>query len=427
MAAYATALLFAIPGFSILMCIEILYGHLKGNQTLRVLDTISSLSSGITNIIKDSLGLVVLLISYPFLLEHISVTKLPSVWWTFLIGFIAKDFAAYWNHRLNHTVNVFWNRHVIHHSSEEFNLPCALRQSISVFFGFLALFLFPAALLGVPYKVIAVIAPIHLFLQFWYHTKHIGKLGWLEYIIVTPSQHRVHHAINPEYIDKNFSAIFCVWDRMFGTFQEELDAIPPVYGVLSPPRTWNPIKINFQHFFKLLKDAWRTKSWKEKCTLWFKQTGYRPTDVHDQPWLSIDDVYAYEKYDTPASTGFKIWSCMQLLMTVSLLMWMFYRFEAIRLEHPLLLYLYGGVLFVGIYGWTSLMDGDTIAPWVETFRSSVGLAILWFTKGWFGAEHLVSMVPYGVAGYFLLTIVGSWYFYIVEQKEWREVRQSSGH
>lgn len=136
------------------------------------------------------------------------------------------DFAAYWNHRLNHKVNYFWNQHVIHHSSEEFNLACALRQPISTLIGYFPLFLIPAAIAGVQPEVINIIAPIHLFLQFWYHTRYIGKLGWIEYILVTPSQHRVHHAINKEYIDKNLSAIFCVWDRAFGTFQEELEHIP---------------------------------------------------------------------------------------------------------------------------------------------------------------------------------------------------------
>ena len=140
-------------------------------------------------------------------------------------------------------------------------------------------FLVPAALLGVPHKIIIVLAPLHLFGQFWYHTRHIGKLGWLEYIFVTPSQHRVHHAINPEYVDKNLSAIFCIWDRMFGTFQEELDDVPCVYGTLKPVRTWNPFIINFHHAWNLAKDAWRTEKWSDKIRLWLMPTGWRPEDV----------------------------------------------------------------------------------------------------------------------------------------------------
>ena len=168
--------------------------------------------------------------------------------WNYIIAFVCIDFASYWSHRLNHSVNLFWNQHFVHHSSEEFNLACALRQSISNILSFGALFLIPAAILGVPEKMIQVLAPLHLFAQFWYHTKHIGKLGWLEYLLVTPSQHRVHHAINPIYIDKNLAAIFSIWDRLFGTFQEELEEEPPVYGTLKPVQSWNPFWINFQHF-----------------------------------------------------------------------------------------------------------------------------------------------------------------------------------
>ena len=207
MQAYANALLIAIPIFVFFILIEAVVDQLKKKKRLNGLDTISSLSSGITNVIKDSMGLVVVLISYPFMVKHIALIEIKQTWLVFVVAFIAMDFAGYWNHRLAHSINYFWNRHLVHHSSEEFNLPCALRQSISEIFGIFTLFLIPAALLGVPATVIAIIAPIQLFLQFWYHTQYIGKLGWLEYIIITPSQHRVHHAINPEYLDKNLGQI----------------------------------------------------------------------------------------------------------------------------------------------------------------------------------------------------------------------------
>ena len=210
---------------------------------------------------------------------------------------ICIDLASYFVHLINHKVNFFWNQHIIHHSSEEFNLACALRQSISNLVGFGGIFLIPAALMGVPTEVISTLTPIHLFAQFWYHTKHIGKMGFLEYIIVTPSQHRVHHAINPIYIDKNLAAIFCVWDRIFGTFQEELDSEPPIYGTLKPVSSWNPFWINFQHFFLLARDAWYTKKWKDKFVLWFKPTGWRPKDVQIRfpvmkRKLNINDKYS---------------------------------------------------------------------------------------------------------------------------------------
>ena len=144
-------------------------------------------------------------------------------------------------------------------------------------------------------------------------------MGFLEKIIVTPSHHRVHHAINKEYLDKNLSQIFIIWDKLFGTFQEELKEVPPVYGITRPVRTWNPIKINFQHVWLLMKDAWRTRSWKDKFTLWFKPTGYRPADVMEKfPVYKIEDVYHFDKYAPRASKALQVWSWIQ--MTVVLLL-----------------------------------------------------------------------------------------------------------
>ena len=151
MEAYATALLYAIPFFIVLMLIEIFYGYFVKNQQHKLMDTVSSISSGMTNIVKDSLGLGIIIVSYPYLLEHLAVTEVKASWLVWLLAFLVLDFAGYWNHRLSHHVNIFWNQHVIHHSSEQFNLACALRQSISNLIGYFPLFLIPAAVLGIPH------------------------------------------------------------------------------------------------------------------------------------------------------------------------------------------------------------------------------------------------------------------------------------
>ena len=149
----------------------------------------------------------------------------------------------------------------------------------------------PGALLGVPASIFAVLGPIHLFMQLWYHTQLIGNLGLLEYVFVTPSHHRVHHAINDEYIDKNYGQILIVWDKIFGTFQAELKSVPPVYGTLSQANTWNPILINYKYFLQLLKDAWRTKNLIDKIKIWFMPTGWRPADVSkDYPIKKLSNV-----------------------------------------------------------------------------------------------------------------------------------------
>ncbi|WP_338039024.1 sterol desaturase family protein [Maribacter litopenaei] len=179
METYANALLYAIPFFILLLVIEMAYGYFVKDQKYTVLDTVSSISYGLTNIIKDSLGIVLVLISYPFLLEHLALTSIEPTWLTWVIGFIAIDFAGYWNHRLSHKVNFFRNQHVIHHSSENFNLACALRQSVSNVLGYFPFLLLPAALLGVPNMVIAILAPIQLFAQFGTIHSILGKwVGW---------------------------------------------------------------------------------------------------------------------------------------------------------------------------------------------------------------------------------------------------------
>lgn len=414
MEAYATALLYAIPFFVLLLIVEIAYGYYIKDQKHRLMDSISSLSSGLTNSIKDSLGLGVIIISYPFLLENLALYEIKATWGVWLVAFIAMDFAGYWNHRLSHHINFFWNQHVIHHSSEEFNLACALRQPISNLLGYFALLLFPAALLGVPAQVIAILAPIHLFAQFWYHSQHIGKLGWLEYVIVTPSQHRVHHAINDIYLDRNLGQILCVWDRMFGTFQEELEEVPPRYGVLKPAHTWNPFLINFQHLWLLVQDAWRTKSWRDKLRIWWMPTGWRPADVEERyPVEIITDIYGYKKYAPAASRGLKIYSLVQFTFTLLLLMFMFYNYGEIGFTGLLW---FGAFLFLGIFGYTSLMDGSAWAGWVEIFRAGIGMSVILVSGDWFGlGGHWTWAIPL-VFAYFLFTGVGGGYCSFIEKR-----------
>ena len=374
MSTYASILLWVVPGFMVLMTIEVIYGHLTNKQTYSFMDTLSSLSSGITNVLKDSLGLVLVILSYPYILDAIAVFDLESSVLLYVVAFICIDFASYWNHRLNHKVNIFWNRHVIHHSSEEFNLACALRQSISAWIGFGALFLIPAAFFGVPPQLITLLAPIHLFAQFWYHTRHIGKLGFLEYIIVTPSQHRVHHAINPIYIDKNLSAIFCVWDRVFGTFQEELDHEPPVYGVLKPVNTWNPLLINFQHAFNVIQDAYHTSSFKDKLRIWFMPTGWRPSDIIDKfPRPITTDHYNREKYSPNYSFFMKSTAIFHFVLINFLLYFFLSNFSIIESDLKLV---FGSVIFVSVFGFTSLLDLHSWAPFFEVFRSILTIIIL---------------------------------------------------
>jgi sterol desaturase/sphingolipid hydroxylase (fatty acid hydroxylase superfamily) len=400
MEAYGKILLIAMPAFLLLDLFEKWYGWRKGFDTVRSMDMISSLSSGVTNVTKDVLGLSIALISYGWLVDNLALMQINATWLTYVIAFIVLDFAGYVVHALDHRVNFFWNSHIIHHSSEEFNLACALRQSISVFVRLFVILLIPAAVLGVPKEVIAVVAPLHLFAQFWYHTRHIGKMGWLEKIIVTPSHHRVHHAINPEYMDKNYGQIFIIWDKLFGTFQEELENVPAVYGVTRPVRTWNPIKINFIHMGLLLKDAWRTKDWKDKFRVFYKPTGWRPKDVAEKyPVFKIDDVYDFEKYDTPYSRSFLAWTWFQLLMLLLFISYLFGNIAAIGSPS---IFIYGAFAFLFVYGFTEMMDGSSYAYAWEIATSIAGIAILFYTGDWFGISTIHSWIKYFLLVYFIV-------------------------
>ena len=401
---YIKSLFFVIPTFIVLILFEAIAAKFKGVEINRSADVISSLSSGITNTIRDGVKFSFAIISYAWLVDHMTVYKLEPVWLAVVIAFMVQDFSGYWMHRLNHRVNIFWNRHIIHHSSEDFNLSCALRQSISNTLRFSAIFMIPAALLGVPAAIFAILGPLHLFMQFWYHTQLIGKLGLLEYILVTPSHHRVHHAINPEYIDKNYSQILIIWDKLFGTFQPELDNVNPVYGTLKQMKTWNPMIINFKHMWHLIKDAWHTERVLDKLRIWFMPTGWRPADVKEKyPLQTIADPKKQIKYNTKNSPLLIAWSWTQLVITNIL---MFHFFSIIPSFSTTMNYLYAVILITNIFSFTSTLDQRNYALAAESVKLILVFSLLYFQNyNWFGLNgvYVYALILYFITS-FLLTV-----------------------
>lgn len=397
-----------MPAFLLLIIIEKAYGYFKGNDTAPLMDTVSSLSSGITNAVKDVLGISVSILTYEWMVSKVALFSIENTILTYIIAFFVIDFYGYWTHRWSHQINIFWNKHAIHHSSEEFNLACALRQSISSFVNLFTFLLLPAAFLGVPAEVIAIVLPLHLFLQFWYHTKHIGKMGILEKIIVTPSHHRVHHAINKEYIDKNHGQIFIFWDKWFGTFQEELKEVPAVFGITRPAQTWNPIKINFQHLWLLIQDAWRAENWNDKFRIWFMPTGWRPEGFEEKyPVHKIVDVYAFKKYQPIHSNILTYYSIIQLFVTLGFVSLLFANVASIGLPT---IFIYGLFVFVTIYSLTELMDTNPNAYFFELFRVFLGIGILYFYGDWFGLNEEFLVGNYILGMYFIVSFMISYYF-----------------
>lgn len=391
MLTYATVVLYAIPFFLALIGLEWWAARRRGLSVMRSADTLSSLSSGTTNTLKTVLGLSVAIVSYDWMVEHWALYEVKATWLAVLIVFVVKDFAGYWNHRMNHEVNVLWNRHLVHHSSEEFNLACALRQSISEVWVFFALFMLPAALLGIPTEVVAIVAPLHLFAQFWYHTRLIDKM-WrpLELVLVTPSHHRVHHAINDQYLDRNYSEVFIVWDRLFGTFQPELAEVEPIYGIKKAVATYNPFFINYQHLSRIIQDAWRTENWRDKVRIWFMRTGWRPADVAERyPYDNVlggEAVFAQVKYDPRPSRWVMGVAWTQFLVVQVCMAHLFLQIGTIGWGAMMA---YGLWLGLSIFSLTSLLDGSRWAVLAEAARLVLTVAVVVGFGGWFGAEQYV--------------------------------------
>ncbi len=411
---YGKILLIAMPFFLLLIFIERGYGYFKGINHTPVMDSVSSISSGMTNAVKDALGLSISIITYEWMVSNLAIFHIKATILTYIVAFFVIDFYGYWGHRWAHEINFFWNKHAIHHSSEEFNLACALRQPISSFVSLFTFLLLPAALVGVPARVIAILLPIHLFLQFWYHTRYIGKMGFLEKFLVTPSHHRVHHAINAEYMDKNHGQIFIFWDKWFGTFQEELESAPPVFGITRPAHTWNPIKINFQHLWLLVKDAYHAESLKDKLTIWFKPTGWRPKDFDDKyPIAKISDVYHFEKYGHQHSRLLKLWSVIQLFITLGLISYLFGNIASIGMPH---IFIYGLFIFLTVYSYTELMDTRKSSVFWEIIRYLASIGIIFYYGDWFGMNRVFAYSNWILLAYFTVSLFMSFYFAFVEFK-----------
>lgn len=208
-----------------------------------------------------------------YFLSHYIPWQIPINIWTTILCIVVIDFLYYWEHRIEHQVRILWSYHSIHHSSPIYNYTTALRVS---FIDSLVTWIFylPAILMGFhPYIVLIAVFFI-LTYQFWLHTEMIGKLGWYEKIFMTPSQHRVHHGSDKIYLDKNYGAVLSIWDRMFGTFQEELHK--PTYGLTTPINTINPVKVHFIEYFNIFKDLKKAKSWKEAWNYLVKPPGWKP-------------------------------------------------------------------------------------------------------------------------------------------------------
>lgn len=293
----------AVPAFVFLMACEWLYGWIRKRNTYRLDDSISSLGQGL---LSQGLGVCTQLFQIGI---YATVQPLIALWpqatlWDSALGWVAAillfDFCDYWLHRAGHESALLWAAHSVHHQSQRFNFSTALRQeSMVAFLGWP--FYLPMALIGVPPEQFGIAGLVVLVYQFWIHTEHIGKLGLFDRIFSSPSNHRVHHAVNDGYVDRNYGGMLVIWDRLFGTFAEE--TVPCVYGTRAPLASWSPLRAVFGPYAPLLRDAWHTRRWRDKLRVCFKAPGWRPADVAARfpaEDFSIDAVRMYEPATTSA-------------------------------------------------------------------------------------------------------------------------------
>jgi len=307
----------ATPVFFALIALELLVARLRGRSVYHSSDAINSLGLGVISQIVAVFSKLLTLGIYAWCVQRFALFALPanSVW-VWISALLFYDFCYYWLHRAGHEVNILWAAHVVHHQSEDYNLSTALRQTGSgVLLGWL--FYLPMAIVGYPLEVFVVVALIDLLYQFWVHTELVGRLGWFDRVFCSPSNHRAHHAVNDRYLDRNYGGILIVWDRLFGTFIEEDDTDPPIYGTRSPLRSWNPLWANVEVYWATAKDAWHARRWRDKLLVWLKPPGWRPADVAERFPKPAFDIQR-ERFLPPLSRGLTVYGLVQFALLLGM-------------------------------------------------------------------------------------------------------------
>jgi alkylglycerol monooxygenase len=322
-------IVYATPVFTALMLIELAWGIRKGCNTYRWADAINSISLGMMSQFTAVFTRLLRVGIYTAIYASLSLVPLEAAkafwqtWYGWALALVLYDFCYYWHHRAGHEVAVFWAAHAVHHQSQDYNLSTALRQTSSgALLGWL--FYIPMALAGVPPIVMGIVALVDLLYQFWVHTELVGKLGWFDRWFCSPSNHRVHHAVNDAYLDKNYGGIWMVWDRMFGTFKDEDLANPCVYGTRSPLSSLDPVWANAEVYATLAKDAWHAQSWTDKLRVFLKPPGWRPVDVAKRFPKPAFDIHTVQKFEAPISNSTKYFAFAVLLaisQCVSMFLW----------------------------------------------------------------------------------------------------------
>jgi sterol desaturase/sphingolipid hydroxylase (fatty acid hydroxylase superfamily) len=266
-------LTYAVPLFAVLIIAEMLRARKSDAITYEAKDATASLMMGFGNTVARLLtgGISV---GATLWVAQFAIFDIGYVWWAFVLCFFLEDLSYYWFHRISHECRWFWASHVVHHSSQHYNLSTALRQTWTGSVGGSFVFWLPLALIGFPPPMIALFSALSLIYQFWIHTEAINRMGPLEWVINTPSHHRVHHATNPRYLDSNYAGVLIIWDRMFGSFVEERDDDKPVYGIVSNLASFNPFRIATHEWVGIARDVGSARTWQDRLAYMFGRPGW---------------------------------------------------------------------------------------------------------------------------------------------------------
>lgn len=355
----------AIPVYFLLIGIELIVHRYKATKSYRLNDAITNINCGITSQVTGAFLKVFSIGLYTYLFEQYRVTSIETNIYTWIIAFIAYDFFYYWAHRMSHQVNLFWGGHSVHHQSEEYNLSVALRQSSTQII-WTSIFYTPMAFAGIDPLVLLSVSGFNLLYQFWIHTESIDRLPkWFEAVFNTPSHHRVHHARNPKYIDKNHAGTFIVWDKLFGTFKQEEET--PIYGITKNLDSWNPVWANFAHYSDMLKDIKRIPKFTDKVKYVFQKPGWLPESLGGYRAPHDVDISTYKKFDLhaiKATNTYVFVHYVLLLVGTAFFLFSMERFDQNLLEKGVL----AGLIILSTVSFGSLFESRKWALLIETFR-----------------------------------------------------------
>ncbi|MEQ9403555.1 MAG: sterol desaturase family protein [Cyclobacteriaceae bacterium] len=326
----------SIPLYFFLIGLELLHQTITKKKTYRTNDAIANISCGITSQVTNAIWGVLSIGMYQYIYQYWSFATIETTLVSNLILFVLVDFFYYWFHRASHEINFLWNTaHVVHHQSEDYNLSVALRQTS--FGGVFSMFFYlPLAFMGFSAVSFLMVKGLNLIYQFWIHTDAINKLPrWFEWIFNTPSHHRVHHGRNPKYIDRNHAGTLMLWDRMFGTFQEEEEK--PTYGVTKPANTWNPVWANVLPIVEMTKQVTATPGFMNKLKVLFYKPGWQPDEFGGYQQAPEVDKSAYVKYDTHPQASLTRYIFIQFLMTLGFTSFFLFRQKSFDMNLKLIM------------------------------------------------------------------------------------------